>query len=170
MRLKTGSIDDLKIRPIMIEDYEFVLAWSKDDQFCLANDWEIDREEEELYDWWLYCVNNMDNNFIRKGIEWHQKLIGYADLVLTDNETAELGIAIGDRSCWGKGIGTWTFISMMEYAVGNLAISVFYAETHVANTRSRKMLEKIGFKEVSKKGTEKYLGVDSQLIQYRICR
>lgn len=35
-------------------------------------------------------------------------------------------------------------MSMMEYAVENLAIS--------------------------RKGTERYLGVDSQLIQYRICR
>lgn len=41
-------------------------------------------------------------------------------------------------------------------------------ETHAANIRSRKMLDEIGFKEVSRKGIERYLGVDSQLIQYRI--
>ncbi len=168
MRLKEGSIHDLNIRPITIEDYEYVLSWSKDDQFCLANGWEKNREAEELYSWWLHCVNNMDDNFIRKGIEWNQKLIGYADLVLMDDETAELGIAIGDRTFWGQGIGTKACISMMEYAVENLAIRVFYAETHAANMRSRKMLDKIGFQEISRKGTESYLGVDSQLVQYRI--
>lgn len=158
----------LEIRPIMIEDYEFVLAWSKDDQFCLANDWGINREEEELHGWWLHCVNSVNKNFIRKGIEWNKKLIGYVDLVLINDETAELGIAIGDRTLWGQGIGVQACISMMEYAIENLAISEFYAETHAANIRSRKMLEKIGFKEISRKGIESYLGEDSQLIQYRI--
>lgn len=45
---------------------------------------------------------------------------------------------------------------------------VFIAETNETNVRSRKMFEKIGFKEISKFGYEEYLGVQTQLIQYKL--
>jgi len=57
---------------------------------------------------------------------------------------------------------------MMEYASKKLGISIFNAETHEANARSRKMLEKIGFIEISRMGSEEYLGVKGQRIQYRL--
>lgn len=159
---------DIKIRPLTIDDYEMVLKWSKDDSFCLANGWEVNRSPEELYKWWLNCVNNVAEDFIRMGIELNQKLIGYADLACIRDHTAELGIAIGDSGLWGKGIGFRSAICMMEYAAKKLGITTFNAETHEANLRSRRMLEKIGFKEISRLGTEEYLGMNSQLIQYRL--
>ncbi len=57
---------------------------------------------------------------------------------------------------------------MMDYASKHLGITVFNAEKHETNIRSRKMLEKIGFKEISRIGREEYLGTESQLIQYRL--
>ena len=68
MGLKESNNHAIKIRPITIEDYTFILSWSKDDSFCSANGWEKNRSEEELYSWWLNCVNNEDEDFIRMGI------------------------------------------------------------------------------------------------------
>lgn len=39
----------ITIRPIKIEDYQFILSWSKDIYFCLANGWENNRIAEQLY-------------------------------------------------------------------------------------------------------------------------
>ncbi|WP_211748698.1 GNAT family N-acetyltransferase [Paenibacillus sp. Marseille-Q4541] len=83
------------------------------------------------------------------------------------DNTAKLGIAIGESALWGKGIGIQSALCMMEYGSNKLGITIYYAETHESNIRSRKMLEKIGFKEISRVGSEQYLGVDDQLIQYR---
>ncbi len=113
-------------------------------------------------------MNNTTEDFIRMGIEFNQKLIGYADLACIKDNSAELGIAIGDSTLWGKGLGYHSAISMIQYASKNLGITVFNAETHLSNIRSRKMLEKIGFKEVSRIGSEEYLGMENQLIQYRL--
>ncbi|MER2039840.1 MAG: hypothetical protein ABS944_16965, partial [Solibacillus sp.] len=55
----------LKIRPLSISDYETVLEWSRHENFCLANQWELNREPDEVYSWWHKCVNNTANNFIR---------------------------------------------------------------------------------------------------------
>ncbi|MDN4608661.1 GNAT family N-acetyltransferase [Sporosarcina sp. F6_3S_P_2] len=59
---------------------------------------------------------------------------------------------------------------MMEYATKHLGITVFDAETHETNNRARKMLERIGFKEVSRVGSNEYLGAESKLIQYRLSK
>ncbi|MDZ5472227.1 GNAT family N-acetyltransferase [Bacillus sp. 31A1R] len=156
----------LKIRPITIDDFEFILKWSKDASFCTANGWEINRSPEELYRWWLNSVNNAAEDFIRMGIELNEKLIGYADLAFIKDNNCELGIAIGESELWGKGIGFTSAIRMMEFASNKLGITTFNAETHEANIRSRKMLERLGFKEVSRIGSEEYLGEENQLIQY----
>ncbi|MFJ7934558.1 GNAT family N-acetyltransferase [Sporosarcina sp. NPDC096371] len=64
-------------------------------------------------------------------------------------------------------MGSNLILCMMDYAVKKLGITVFNAESHESNNRSRKMLEKIGFKEISRIGKEEYLGMETQLIQYR---
>lgn len=157
-----------KIRPLLITDYESVLNWSKDESFCLANGWEINKSPEELYTWWLHCVKNSAVDFIRMGIEYKEKLIGYIDLSCMKQTTAELGIAIGESRLWGKGIGVNSALWMMDYAFTTLGITTINAETYKGNIRSRKMLEKIGFKEISRVGCGEYLGRGDQLIQYQM--
>jgi [ribosomal protein S5]-alanine N-acetyltransferase len=162
------DVKPIKIRPINMDDYSFVLNWSKDNNFCLANGWEQNRNENELHKWWRHCVNNQSKDFIRLGIEFNEKLIGYADLAYIKGNTAELGIAIGESTLWGKGLGYTATLCMINYASKNMGITIFDAETHENNFRSRKMIEKIGFKEVSRIGCEEYIESNNQLIQYRL--
>lgn len=158
----------IQIRPLTLNDYETALKWSEDDSFCSANGWESNRSPEELYRWWLLCVDNAAEDFIRMGIEFEGELVGYADLAGIKDSTAELGIAIGESELWGKGLGSHAACFMMEYAAEKLEIKAFTAETNEANIRSRKMLEKIGFKEISRLGSEEYLGAAGLLIQYKL--
>lgn len=168
MTLEDNARNSLKLRPITLEDFPDVLKWSKNDTFCLANDWELHRDEAELYRWWLHCVNRLAKDSFRLGIEFENKLIGYADLAHIKDNSAELGIAIGDSTLWGKGIGYNSCLCMMDHASARLGIAIFHAETHETNIRANKMLERIGFKEVGRMGTEEYLGVETRLIQYRL--
>lgn len=117
---------------------------------------------------WLNSVNNEAEDFIRIGIEFNEKLIGYADLACIKEHSAELGIAIGESGLWGRGIEYHSAICMITFASKKLGITTFDAETNEANVRSRRMLEKIGFKVISRIGVEEYLGENSQLIQYRL--
>lgn len=168
---ETGMNEEsIALRPLRIDDYDSVLYWSKDELFCSANEWELNRNEEELYEWWLRCVNNEAADFIRMGIDLNGKLIGYADLANIEGSTAEIGIAIGDSSQWGKGIGYHSTLSLMNYATSKLGITDFNAETHQSNHRSRKMLQNLGFVEISRIGSEEYMGEKSQLIQYKLTK
>lgn len=93
----------IKLRSLTVDDYSKVLNWSKDDSFCSVNGWEKNRSPKELYKWWLSCVNNAAEDFIRLGIEFNEELIGYADLACIKANSAELGIAIGESRLWGEG-------------------------------------------------------------------
>ncbi|KPB03282.1 GCN5 family acetyltransferase [Bacillus sp. CHD6a] len=160
----------MTLRALLIEDFPVVVKWSKDNAFCLANGWAIGRNEDELSSWWDNCVQNPSQTFLRLGILYESRLIGYADLAYIKANSAELGIAIGDSKVWGHGVGTEALKQLMNYATEEFGIEHFDVETHKANTRPRKMLEKLEFMEISRIGSEVYMGIESQLIQYRYNR
>lgn len=156
----------INLRKIKMDDYKTVLAWSRNELFCSSNGWEQNRNEKEVYQWWEACVNKSLDDFVRKGIEYNDELIGYTDLAYIKDQTAELGIAIGASHYWGKGIGVKAARKMMEYGLEQFGITTYYAETNEYNIGSRRMLEKLGYKEKGREGQEEYRGKEGQLIQY----
>ncbi|MDZ5710707.1 GNAT family N-acetyltransferase [Jeotgalibacillus haloalkalitolerans] len=158
---------NMKLRSITESDIHSVMEWSRDSTFCQANGWPSDRSPEEVQRWWSNCVNHPPEGLIRMGIIINEELIGYADLASINGDAAELGLAIGKSGLWGKGIGTQAAALMMEYGAEELNLTVFHAETHEDNIRSGRMLEKLGFQEVSRIGYEVYEGKNSQLIQFQ---
>ncbi|MCG3088977.1 GNAT family N-acetyltransferase [Sporosarcina cyprini] len=166
--MKKQASPAVSLRRLVMEDFETVTEWSRDELFCLANGWEINRQPEEMLNWWTRCVEGISEDFIRKGVECEGQLVGYADLVIGKEESAELGIAIGNRMLWGKGIGVLASQLLMDYAVKERGIRSFYAETHESNERARRMLEKLRFQEVSRNGMEEYNGEVSRLLQFSL--
>ena len=160
-------IEKITLRPIEMKDFQAVLLWSQDDAFCEANGWELNREIEELSNWWQKCVEDKSTDFIRIGIALNNLLIGYGDLACIHGSDAEIGIAIGESSLWGQRIGQAATVKLINYGK-TIGISTFLAETHETNHRARKMLERIGFEEISCSGSELYKGIETVLIQYKL--
>lgn len=166
MKIKEQLDRRIQLRPLRLKDFSQVVEWSRDMEFCFANGWEPSREKEELYQWWANCVNGRTDDFLRIGIEYEGRLIGYADLADIRYGMAEFGIAIGERALWGKGMAPAAARKLLSHAKETLGIAKVFAETHQTNLRSRRMLEKLGFQEVSRNGKEIYLGEETALIQY----
>lgn len=158
---------DIQLRPIRLEDSDVVLEWSRNAVFCVANGWEIGRSAEDVDAWWHRCVRNVGQHSIRLGIEYEGRLVGYVDLPNIQGDTAELGIAIGETSLWGRGLGAQAVRALMTYAATELGLTVLKAETHETNCRSRRLLESLGFHEVSRIGSEEYSGTECPLVQYQ---
>ncbi|GAB3059104.1 GNAT family N-acetyltransferase [Salinicoccus sesuvii] len=162
------KLSDISLRPLYHSDFPNVLKWTKDKAFCHANGWALDRSEVELRQWWSNQVDNRDKTFSRKGIEVKGKLIGYIDIALLDKDIAELGIAIGERMLWGKGIGPKVVRHAMDIAHKDLGIITFNAETHEKNTRARNMLKKLDFKEIDSDESEEQFGPSNGTIMYQL--
>ena len=167
MKVDEKIADKVHLRPLRLQDFSRVVVWSRDMEFCFANSWEPSRAEEELYQWWANCVNGEIADFLRIGIEFEERLVGYADLANIRYGKAEFGIAVGESGLWGKGVGPAAARKLLNYAKETLGMTTIFAETHQTNSRSRKMLQKLDFQEISRMGTELYYGEETGLIQYQ---
>lgn len=136
------------LRPLKFTDFPQVLLWNQDIQFCEANGWSLNQDEERLFRWRGMFVNNTSNDFFRIGIEWDQKLIGYVDFAEVNNGGAEIGIAIGDSTLWQRGLGKEALSQALEFGSKNYAIHSYRAETELSNVRAQNLLIRAGFKKI----------------------
>jgi RimJ/RimL family protein N-acetyltransferase len=61
------------------------------------------------------------------------------------NRLAELGIAIGDKTCWSQGYGTETVSLLVRYAFETLNLNRVFLRVYETNPRAIRAYEKAGF-------------------------
>ena len=81
-----------------------------------------------------------------------EKLVGVVGLHRIDhiNQTAELGICIGEKTAWGKGYGTETINALTSHAFGRLNLRHVYLRVLGNNPRGKRCYEKCGFVETGR--------------------
>ena len=47
--------NEISFRKLKLEDFNVVLNWNQDEQFCEANGWPENRDNDELFQWWNWC-------------------------------------------------------------------------------------------------------------------
>ena len=77
--------------------------------------------------------------------EW--VLLGAIGLHLVDwrNRWAELGIFLGDKSRWGKGLGTEATRLLVRFAFDTLNLNRVFLRVYADNARAIRCYEKVGF-------------------------
>jgi len=71
----------------------------------------------------------------------------YYDIDRTKSQ-AELGIVIGDRSCWGKGYGTDAVTTVLDHVFSETDLDRVYLHTLTSNKRAQRAFGKAGFEPV----------------------
>jgi RimJ/RimL family protein N-acetyltransferase len=67
------------------------------------------------------------------------------------NRTADYGIVIGEKDCWGKGYGTETTRLMLEYAFTVLNLHSVFLATSGYNERAMGAYRRAGFREAGRR-------------------
>lgn len=88
------------------------------------------------------------------------RLIGVTDLRHIDRtrRTAEYGIMIGEKDCWGKGYGTETTILMLDYAFTVLGLHNVLLSTYGYNERAVRAYTRAGFRVMGRQREAARLG------------
>lgn len=61
------------------------------------------------------------------------------------NRSGEVGIIIGEKSCWGNGFGTEAMRVFLEWGFGTLNLNRIYLRVLADNRRAIRSYEKLGF-------------------------
>src|SRR5206468_3077409 len=77
-----------------------------------------------------------------------EKFIGAVGLHQIDsrNRHAGLGVALGDRTAWGKGYGTEATALLVRHAFCTLNLNRVWLEVYEYNARAVRAYEKVGFR------------------------
>ena len=80
----------------------------------------------------------------------NDQLIGNCGYMNIDNinQTADVGIFIGDKNYWNKGYGTEAFSLLLDYGFKALNLHNIFLKVYSYNKRAIKSYEKIGFKVI----------------------
>ncbi|WLR57262.1 GNAT family protein [Mesobacillus subterraneus] len=104
---------------------------------------------EETQAWIEMCINKT-NGYEQKAIMTEKgKHIGWVDFKNIDklNKHAELGIAIGDKSYWGKGYGLSAMNEMLIWGFQQLELNKIWLRVEIDNEKAIKSYKNIGYVE-----------------------
>jgi RimJ/RimL family protein N-acetyltransferase len=96
------------------------------------------------------------------------ELIGNCGFVDIDNvnQTAEVGIFIGNKNYWNKGYGTEALSLLMDYGFKSLNLHNILIRVYDYNKRAKKSYEKTGFKQIGIRRESLYRNLEKHDIIY----
>ncbi|MFB9992190.1 GNAT family N-acetyltransferase [Deinococcus oregonensis] len=154
------------LRPLRPGDEQAAVRWAADPEFCLAAGWTPHLAPRVVQTHWKRLIAGAGPDFLRLGIEENGALVGYVDLAHRQAHTAELGVAIGERAQWGRGLAAEACGLLLAVAFGPLGLETVTAQVHAANSRSHRLMLGLGFVEVGRAEPELYRGKPGDVICY----
>lgn len=140
------------LSPIDVDDYEIYTKWMNNletSRFIGQYTNLITANSERLY----LEKKSTDNHNYAIVLEENDKLIGNVSLFDYDqlNQTAELGIFIGDDENRHKGYGTEAIKLLLNYGFNYLNINNIMLKVFDCNKNAIEAYKKIGFKQIGKR-------------------
>lgn len=150
------------LAPVRVEDAEKYFEWLNDLEvsvnlrtYSQQIPFEIEKEYLEKF------AKNQTNDYLFGIIAKDTDiLIGNCALMNPDfiNRNAELGIFVGDKNYWGKGIGTEAILLLLDFGFNVLNLHNIWLSFYDFNTKSKRVYEKCGFKVLGRRREAKIIG------------
>ena len=140
------------LAPVRIEDADKFCRWFADAELAMnltMFDRQMTKEREEAI---LSDMVKNNSQIFSIVINNEEQLIGSCSLFDLDHSDrkAELGIMIGDKSCWNQGYGTEAIELLLDYGFNILNLNNIYLKVFEYNERAYKCYNKVGFKEIGR--------------------
>ncbi|MDB5045670.1 MAG: acetyltransferase [Deinococcus sp.] len=158
------------LRPLHPGDEQAAVRWAADPEFCLAAGWTPHLAPCLISKHWKRLIAGADPDFLRLGVEEDGALLGYVDLANRQTHTAELGVAIGERTQWGRGLAAQACNLLLAQAFGPLGLTTVRAQVHAPNTRSHRLMLGLGFTVMGSGEPELYRGEWVEVVCYVLGR
>lgn len=141
------SLNNVTLRPLELDDIDTLYIWECDSELEILAGWGPKRSRTAFRERYEKRITEPEDDLAMLGIEVDNRLIGYVQLALIDEveRRAAMGLLIGDKLLWGRGIGTTALRLWLDYAFTVRSLERVFAETYSFNVRSQRLLERVGF-------------------------
>ena len=149
--------DNLVLRPLTDAHLPLLYKWNGDPEVVywsdVGNDTSFDAETVRT------IYGHVSKNALHFLIEYNGRPVGdcwlqkmnLPDVVKSypiGTDIRRIDVEIGERDCWGKGIGTAMLALLVRFAFEEQQVDVLYNVCADYNIRSQKMQERLGFRRV----------------------
>ncbi len=143
----------LRLTPHILPDAEAMNRWSADPELCYySDDTPAPAEPEPIEETRRYIeriITRQDDNILRWGVRRIEddQLIGFCMIVFIDhhNLKCKVGMAIGEKTAWGKGYGREVLEALVRHCFEVLGMNRIGAEIYAFNAPSIRLFERTGF-------------------------
>jgi RimJ/RimL family protein N-acetyltransferase len=143
------SLNGVTLRPLEFDDIDTIHDWESDIELNMYGGWSPKRGRAAFRHRYERRLTEPESALYMFGIETNERLVGYVQLGLIDtiNRHAMVGILVGVKEVWGRGIGSTALRILMDYAFTARALERIYAEVYTFNIRSQRLFEGLGFQQ-----------------------
>jgi RimJ/RimL family protein N-acetyltransferase len=115
------------------------------------------RTLDEVQDWYTQYFSRAENKLF--AVYADKTLIGYGTLEHLDtiHRSGEIGIVIGEKQYWNKGVGAKAVTHFTTLAFTVYHLHRVYAVIHGDNIASRRCFEKVGFQHEGRLRDARYV-------------
>ena len=140
----------INLKPLTKENITPFHTWLNDDlaiKYSLSKFQGIS-SQKDIQNWYLNLIEDSKNYTTGIFLDKSDKLIGYAGIcdISKTNKSGEYFIFIGDRSQWGKGLGTIATNEIIKYGFHRLNLNRIMLTVSEPNKGGVRAYEKVGFK------------------------
>lgn len=158
----------VRLRSLEPDDSNAFARWASDTEFRRRADWDLGRTTDEYRQFHRHLIESSPSDLLRLGVVHRGALIGYVDLHGDEPHRRELGFVIGERSCWGRGLGRSAAAAGLTHGFSRLALHEIWAETMDTNEASLRILRRLGMAETGQGGNFMYMDRPTHSRQFQI--
>lgn len=142
----------IKLIPISLDRVSDYMVWFNDKDVRKFLEPTTPKTGKEITDWIGEITSSDKFCYFSIFIPAQNQFIGHVGLknINLAKKKAEVGIVIGERKFWRKGIGTKAVLKILEYSK-KLGLKKITAEVQKKNTVSQKLFTKLGFAKLATK-------------------
>ncbi|RME85450.1 MAG: N-acetyltransferase [Caldilineae bacterium] len=136
----------VRLRPIERADLPNYVRWFADPEVLryFGNYLPLSLAQEERW-----YERQLDSGSINFAVEYQGRHVGGAGFAHIDhrNQNAEVGLVIGEKDLWDRGLGQDTLATLVDYGFAYLNLHRIYLRVFAENKRAIHAYEKVGFRE-----------------------
>ncbi|MBW8000459.1 MAG: GNAT family N-acetyltransferase [Planctomycetes bacterium] len=140
--------ESVYLRPVHENDLAgSYMEWLKDEEVTRFMEFGNEPVTLERMKEYLESLNNDENIFLAIVLNDNEQHVGNIRLGPIDmaNKKSEIGIMLGSRSVWGKGVARLAMNLVLEHAFDKLGLKMITLGVNRENTRAIGLYEKLGF-------------------------